>query len=511
MDFDHLAQYFSARGLKAVFGIPGSGPSLSLLDAMEKQGIAFHLTKFEGSAVLMAAATGRLSGKAGLSLSIKGPGLANSVPGLAAAWFEAFPVVHLTEAAARNAPPSAAHKRLNHEALVRAVSKGICTLTPSENPDKAFTLAEAEEPGPVVLELQESSADCQPRDEPVQTRETHAHVPELISRCKRPVIIAGGLAARLGWESRLNSLSIPVFSTAAAKGVVDETRPHSAGVYTGVGGKLTPEFQLIPQADLVICLGLTAREVLAARPFPCESVSVSAVQTPGHDGFAFSHSVRVDALEDILDSLSGKSWGLDELSTIREDLRACMTRDFLPGQVFEDIYRHFSGQVRAVMDTGYFCTIGEHCWPAQRADLCLMSGQGRYMGTGLPMALGASLYDPATPAVAFLGDGGAGMYPAEARLAAAEKLPLFIVLMSDNAFGSIRTRAIKDGLTQAPLTMDGRSWTGMFESMGIPGTRAQNIKDVSRAVSSWDPESGPAFLEIIFDPDKYEAMVRGIR
>jgi acetolactate synthase I/II/III large subunit len=511
MDFDHLAQYFAARGLKAVFGIPGSGSSLSLLDAMEKQGIAFHLTKFEGSAVLMAAAMGRLSGKAGLSLSIKGPGLANSVPGLAAAWFEAFPVVHLTEAAARNAPPSAAHKRLNHEALVSAVSKGISTLTGNENPDKAFTLAEAEEPGPVVLELQESSGDYHSADDPVMIRDDAAHVPDLIRRCKRPVVIAGALAARMGWESRLNSLNIPVFSTAAAKGVVDETRPHSAGVYTGVGGEMTPEFQLLPKADLVLCLGLTAREVLAARPFACESVSVSAVQTPGHDGFAFSHSTRVDSLEDILVSLSGKSWGLDELSSIREALRSYMTKDFLPGRVFENIYQHFSGQVRGVLDTGYFCTIGEHAWPAQKADLCLMSGQGRYMGTGLPMALGASLYDQAMPTIAFLGDGSVGMYTSEAALAARLKLPLLTVHMSDRAFGSIRTRAIKDGLTQIPLTMDGRSWTGMFEAMGIPGTRAQNIKEVSRAVSSWDPESGPAFLEIIFDPDKYEAMVRGIR
>ena len=83
--------------------------------------------------------------------------------------------------------------------------------------------------------------------------------------------------------------------------------------------------------------------------------------------------------------------------------------------------------------------------------------------------------------------------------------------MSDNAFGSIRTRAIRDGLTQSPLRFDGRSWTGCFKSLGIPSERAENIKAVSEAITAWNPKNGPAFLEIAFNPDKYETMVKKIR
>lgn len=195
--------------------------------------------------------------------------------------------------------------------------------------------------------------------------------------------------------------------------------------------------------------------------------------------------------------LAQKTWGLDELGRIKEYLWSSITSDFLPGRVFEFINNHFSGLVRAVMDTGYFCTIGEHAWLAKRADLCLFSGQGRYMGTGLPMAIGASLYDSAVPTIAFLGDGGVGMYPTEAGMAVRNKLPLLIVLMSDNAFGSIRTRAIRDGLTQSPLRFDGRSWTGCFKSLGIPSERAENIKAVSEAITAWNPKNGPAFEKLL--------------
>lgn len=512
IDFDCLADELVRQGVRTVLGIPGGGASLSLLDCLEKRGVGFCRTRFEGTGVLMAATMGRLSGKAGLSLSIKGPGLANAVPGLAAAWFEAFPVIHLTEAFPHSAPASKAHKRLDHESLVKGISKGFCALSPEcDHLLQMFDLAESEEPGPVVLELAESSGFAAAPQKAETVTAKADSILESIKRSRNPVVIAGALAVRQRWSSRLNTLGIPVFSTAAAKGVVDETLSHSAGVFTGVGAELTPESVLLARADLVVALGLTAREVLEVKPSDREFVNMVAVRAPGYKGFSFAHTAGIEAVAEVFDALAEKSWGLVELERIKCRLQSQMVGDFLPGQVFLRIHEHFSGVARVVMDTGYFCTIGEHAWQARKPDWCLMSGQGRYMGTGLPMALGASLHDPSVPTLAFLGDGGVGMYPAEAGIAVRYKLPLLIILMSDNAFGSIRTRAIKDGLTQAPLIMDGERWASVFGAMGIPGVRVENIEEVADAVAAWDPEGGPAFMEIKFDPDKYESMIRGIR
>ena len=73
-----LAESISKRGQRHIFGIPGSGMSLTLLDELERCGVRFHLTHFEGTGALMAGALGRLSGRAGAAISIKGPGLANT-------------------------------------------------------------------------------------------------------------------------------------------------------------------------------------------------------------------------------------------------------------------------------------------------------------------------------------------------------------------------------------------------------------------------------------------------
>jgi acetolactate synthase-1/2/3 large subunit len=512
-DIAKLAEEITAHGVTRLFGVPGSGVTLSLIDALEQRGIAFHLTHFEGAGALMAATVGRLSGRAGVSLSIKGPGLANAVPGIAAAWFEGYPLVHLAEAFPPGSPVSQAHKRLDQAALVAPITKAS-RFSAEDGP--SFTslahFACAEEPGPVLFELAASApprAEALPEVASVRADGTEAR--ELLRKAKRPVVIAGALASRAGLGAVLAKLNCPVFSTAAVKGIVDERAANAAGPWTGVGLALTPEQVLLQQADLVIGIGLTARESLRAAPFKTPYLAIDAVDTPGTDAFAPDARLGLGDAATALDLVADKEWGRDELRATLERLQARMEEGFLPGAVFRVIDHHFQRRLRMVMDTGYFCTIGEHAWRAASADLCLLSGQGRYMGTGLPMALGAALHDSSLPTVLVTGDGGVAMYLAEAKLAAQHKLPLLIVLMTDNGFGSIRTRAIKDGLTQKPLVMDGKSWVATFDSLGIPGARVENLGAVEQALAAWTPRNGPAFLEIPFEPDAYEAMVAGIR
>lgn len=511
--FDCLADDVVASGIGAAFGIPGSGATLSLIDALERRGVPFHLTHFEGSGVIMAATAGRLSGRAGLSLSIKGPGLANAIPGLAAAYLEAYPVVHLAEAVAPDAPRAQAHKRFNQVALSSEVTKGARVLPASgEGFREVAEWAAAEEPAPVLLEL----VDRAPRTLvalPSSTREPSSADPlfRLVSAASRPLLIVGALAVRRRWGGALSSLEVPVFSTAAAKGIIDETLPHACGVYTGAGLSLTPEHRLLRDADLVIGVGLTAREVLAAKPFGCPAINIEAVETPGIEGFAFTARGGVDAFDGVISSMAGRRWGLDALSESLAALDAQMGEGHLPWSVFGILQRHFSGHVRLVMDTGNFCTVGEHAWRARRPDWCLLSGQGRYMGTGLPMAIGAALFDRSTPTVAVVGDGGVAMYLAEVKLAVQNNLPLLVMLMTDNSFSSIRSRAVREGLTQKSLIMDGRSWVDAFAGLGVPGTRAACAQSVQTALVEWAPASGPAFLEVPFEPESYAGMVANVR
>ena len=210
-----LAGQIAARRVNHVFGIPGSGPSLYLLDLLEKQGIGFHLTHFEGSAALMAGAIGKLSGRSGVAISIKGPGLTNMLPGLAACSLDAFPVVSISEAYLPGTPPENAHKRLDHDRLLAGIAKFQCFLS-DEGPNFAnlCKLAESEVPGVVHLNIaaapQKENIDADIPESEKDDDSQWKTAEKLLRQSSRPVIIAGTLATRSRWCRILNALPLPV-------------------------------------------------------------------------------------------------------------------------------------------------------------------------------------------------------------------------------------------------------------------------------------------------------------
>ena len=193
-ELQHVARDIAARGVRHVFGIPGSGPSYTLLAALEQLGVEFVLTHFEGSAVLMAGAAGRLSGRAGVAVSIKGPGLANQLPGLAACRLEAFPVVSVSEAYLPDTPEPKVHKRMDHEGLTRAVTKGARFLS-RQGPgfSDLAAWAESEVPGPVHLNIAANGID---QDAAVPDHNAPRRIQELTAEMVDRINEARRLAAK---------------------------------------------------------------------------------------------------------------------------------------------------------------------------------------------------------------------------------------------------------------------------------------------------------------------------
>ena len=500
---------------KHAFGVPGSGQSLELIHALDGHSVTFHSTHHEGAAAIMAGTVGRLSGRAALAIAIKGPGLANMIGGMAACAYENLPMLAVTEAYGPDVPLSKAHKRLDQAALTGAVSKGrryLATNGPGYNALAAW--AEGEAPGPVFVELAGAidRADAVPEAAPAADNGPNTgDVLEAIAQAQRPIVIAGTLALRLGLSPSLNRLQIPVFSTAAAKGAVHEGLPHAGGVYTGVGQERSPEADLMARADLIVGIGLRPHEVLATGPFPCGAVNLDPHDALGCGGFDFASVMRDPKAA--LELLAQKAWGVEETAATVTRLRQHLlqTKTFLPAHAFAAAAAAFSGGVRMVIDTGYFCTIGEHIWQAPKGDWCLSSGSGRYMGIGLPQAIAGAIHDRAVPTILAVGDGGIAPYFAEARLARRLNLPLVVLHMSDGGYGSVRTRAIADGLTQAPMLEPAGSWRGTFDSIGFATAVADKADDLAKVLGDWQPGDGPLFVELPMDPGAYQDMVRGVR
>lgn len=509
-----LADDVAAHGPAMAFGVPGSGPGLDLIDALEHRGVAFHTTRTEAAAAVIAGTMGRLSGHAGIALSIKGPGLANMVPGLAACRFEGLPLVAVCEAFPPDAPAALAHKRMDHGALAAATIKGRRYLA-ARGPGFAALArwAQDEAPGPVLLEIAAHPVDAaSPVPAPVAEASATGLLLDLVAASRRPIVIAGTLALRRAWSGMLNALRLPVFTTAAAKGALDETLDHAAGVYSGAGRGLAPECALLPRCDLVVGLGLRDGELLSS-PMPgVPAVNIDPLGAglcAGLDPAATAGTAVFDAAMALLGE---RSWGIGETRAAQAAMRkAMLARGFLPARCFAQLEERFGHVLRMVVDTGSFCTVAEHAVRAAGVGDYLGSGQGRYMGLGIPMALGAALDNRTRPVVLAVGDGGIGMAIAELRLAVDLGLPLLVVLMSDGGYGSIRARALRDGLTQRPLLAPGHVWTPVMAGLGLRATVAGDAPAFDRALADWRPAEGPAFIEVPFAPDAYQAMVHELR
>ena len=86
-----LARGLSQLGVDRIFGVPGGGPNLDMIAAARDLGIEFVLTHHETAACIMAATYGKLTGRVGVAIVTRGPGLTNALNGVAQAQLDRFP------------------------------------------------------------------------------------------------------------------------------------------------------------------------------------------------------------------------------------------------------------------------------------------------------------------------------------------------------------------------------------------------------------------------------------
>jgi acetolactate synthase-1/2/3 large subunit len=94
---EDVAEGLVRNGVRVSFGVPGSGTSYQVITHLLDR-VPYYGASHEGSAAIMAGAFGRQSGSVGCSVSIKGPGLANMLPGIASNHFERLPTLSIAEA-----------------------------------------------------------------------------------------------------------------------------------------------------------------------------------------------------------------------------------------------------------------------------------------------------------------------------------------------------------------------------------------------------------------------------
>ena len=515
--YQQFAADFSESGGRLAFGITGSGPSLSLIDTLEKAGATFVTTGHESTAALMAGACACLTGKPALAQSIKGPGFMNMLPGLLCNAYEGLPSLSLSESYPQGHSDARCHKWLDHRAAGAEFLKQQLFF----DPDRGFlgqcwASASGEFPGPVHIDLGAGENGPAAPLEEALTSPDFEQLANRIERSSRPLLVVGSLGLRAPWGSDLQRLGIPVFTTPAGKGLLDESLATAAGVFTGAGKPDTPEKRLLPDADLLITLGLRAGEILNPAFDRPETVQIDTITATGGRLFPARSLGQQHILSDaqigkLIGLLQQKNWGGDRVRAARSHLDAVAERyGWGPVVAMRMLQAALPGATH-ILDTGNFTVLGEHFLQAATPSSLLGTPNGRYMGAGLGYALGASFALPDTPVILWIGDGGIRSLIGELALAAEHNRKLLVMVMKDGYFGSIRGSALSNHLTQNPVTLSDRSLARIGEALGLNTVTVSGESQLDSALDAWRRNPTATLCECLLEPDQYIELTAQIR
>ncbi|NUA45007.1 Acetolactate synthase, catabolic [Dickeya solani] len=275
-----IVKHLEQQGVNYVFGIPGAKVD-RVFDSLVDSSIQTIPVRHEANGAFMAAAVGRLTGKAGVTLVTSGPGCSNLVTGLATATAEGDPMVALGGAVKRADRLKLTHQSLDTVSLFQPVTKYSAEITVSaaisEVMANAFRAAELGRPGAAFISLPEDIVN-EPVDSPILARTTlptlnsapHADVERvagLIKKAKNPILLLGLMASQPKNAEALRRLlhhsRLPVTSTYQAAGVIDQQHfDHFAGrvgLFNNQAGD-----KLLQQADLIVTVGYSPVEYAPA-------------------------------------------------------------------------------------------------------------------------------------------------------------------------------------------------------------------------------------------------------
>jgi len=176
-----------------------------------------------------------------------------------------------------------------------------------------------------------------------------------------------------------------------------------------------------------------------------------------------------------------------------------------PYYLIEEINRHARGE--AIITTG----VGQHqMWAAQYCDfraprLWLTSGSMGTMGFGLPASIGAQIAHPERLVIDIDGDASMRMNIGELETVTTYDLPVKVVVLNNFGDGMVKQWQklfFKGRLSASDKSLHKKDFVKAAQADGFAWARRLERKaDVPAVVEAFIRHDGPAFLEVLIDPD----------
>ncbi len=549
-----IIQVLAQEGVDTVFGYTG-GAILPTYDAIFRYNIEHEhrrneqiqliVPANEQGAGFMAAGYARASGKVGVFIVTSGPGATNSVTPIRDSMADSVPVVLISGQVSRDAIGTDAFQEAPVFNLMSSCSKHVFLVEDPEDLEisvrAAFEIARSGRPGPVVIDVPKDVQNWEGTfrgegmfrfrgyenrmkalSEVRVSPQERADFMDLLQKCERPLICAGGGVISGNAAAQLREfagvLHIPVVTTLMGIGAVDTTDALSLHML-GMHGMAYANYAVM-DCDFLIVVGARFDDRVAGKvqEFAPKAkflahIDIDDAEIGKVKSATWSHvgSAR-DALIDLLQEANSFKKDFSPWLIHVDNLKRQHVRNYdreseriQAPHVIECLNEITKGE--AIVCTG----VGQHqMWAAQYLDFkhprsLLTSGSMGTMGFGLPASIGAQVAFPDRLVVDIDGDGSMRMNLGELETATTYSLPIKVLVLNNLGDGMVR---------QWQKLFFGNRFSGSDKSLRLKdfvkaaeadgfgfAVRLNEKADLKETLRKFIEYDGPAFLEVMIDPE----------
>ena len=548
-----IVQVLADEGVDVIFGYSG-GAILPTYDAVfvhnqdaQRRPMPLIVPANEQGAGFMAAGYARASGRVGVCIVTSGPGATNTVTPVRDSMADSVPLVVICGQVPSAAIGSDAFQEAPVPAIMGAVAKHVFLVTDPARLEAtvrtAFEIARTGRPGPVVIDVPKDVQNWQGvfrghgrlavpgyrsrlqrlEAQRLGERELGAFF-AMLGGAERPLIYAGGGVingeAAAALRAFVAAFEVPVVTTLMGIGAVDTTEARALRML-GMHGAAFANYA-VDDCDFLIAVGARFDDRVAGVPQSfarsaryIAHLDIDASEINKVKRVHWSHvGPLVGALAQLLDYGRARDfrrdWSrwhahCDELKRVHAMNYDRASELIQPYYVIEEINRLTRGE--AVITTG----VGQHqMWAAQYFDfksprLWLTSGSMGTMGFGLPAAIGAQFARPERLVIDVDGDASIRMNLGELETVTTYDLPIKVVVINNFGDGMVKQWQklfFKGRLSASDKSLRKKDFVRAAQADGFLWARRLERKaDVPRVIAEFIGFAGPAFLEVLIDPD----------
>ena len=538
-----LMRALQAEGVKTIFGYPG-GAIMPVYDALydytrgEKKCFEHILVRHEQAATHAAEGYARVSGEVGVALVTSGPGVTNTLTGIADAMMDSTPIVVIAGQVPIGALGTDAFQEVDLVGVSQPISKWSYQIRHAEDVawavSRAFYIARTGRPGPVVLDFSRNAQTEEIDWEPMRCNFVRSYVPypkldmnavrqaaELINNAKKPLALVGqGVElgnAQAELKRFLEKADIPAGRTMLGLSALPSDHPLNAGML-GMHGNYAVNLKE-QECDVLIAIGMRFSDRVTGNlktyAKQAKVIHLDIDRSEIDKNVKTTVAVVADckeslpALTELINAGNHQDWKdsfheLDkkERQKVIEPAIHPTSGPLLMGEVVNMVAEKSADDAILVTDVGQNQLFATRYFKYHHnRSICTSGGLGT-MGYGMPAAIGATFAAPARQVCCFMGDGGFQMCIQELGTIMEQKSPVKMILLNNHYLGNVRQ-------WQDMFWMRRKSFTKMLnpcyeliaQGYGIPYQAVTDRNELAAAVEKMFSTDGPFILECAIKED----------